>query len=233
MAMVFTISQITNCIDCTYRSGGFNKLIQSELEFVTNNKTQITYKKGETIYKQNTFSNNIMYIVDGFAKKYLEGPNDRNLGVKIVQPREYIGLSSLFCVREHCHYSVTALTDTTLCLIRKNDFKKLITNNNAFAQEIIKWYCENDEQIFNKLKSINNKQMNGRIAEVILYINRDEFMGVRPMITRKIIAELAGISIESTIRILSSFKKDKIIDYNGKSIRVLNGKLLEQISENG
>lgn len=231
--MDFTNSQATNCIDCAFRSGCFNKLIQSELEFISNKKTQITYKKGETIYKQNTFSTNIMYIVHGFAKKYLEGPNNHNLAVKILQPCEYIGLSSLFCVSEHCYYTVSALTDTTLCLIKKNDFKRLISNNNDFAQEIIKWYCENDEQIFNKLKSINNKHMNGRIAEVILYINSDDFTKIRPIITRMIIAELAGISIESTIRILSSFKKDKIIDYKGKSIIVLNSKLLQQISENG
>ncbi len=225
--------QFINCIECSFRSGCFNKLIQSELEFINNNKTQITYKRGETIYKQNTYSDSIMYIVKGFAKKYLEGPKDHNLAVKILQPREYIGLSSLFCIREHCYYTVSALTDTTLCLIRKSVFKRLISNNNNFAQEIIKWYCENDEQIFNKLRSINNKQMNGRIAEVILYINKDDFTEIRPIITRRIIAELAGISIESTIRILSSFKKDKIIDYNGKSITVLNNNLLQQISEIG
>jgi CRP/FNR family transcriptional regulator len=174
-----------------------------------------------------------MFLVDGYAKKYLEGPGKRNLIVKILKPFEYIGLSSLFCTREHCYYSVSALTETTLCLIKKQDFKKLISNNNAFAQEIIKWYCENDEQIFNKLKNQNNKQMNGRIAEVILYISQDDFFSIRPMLTRKIIAELAGISIESTIRILSSFKKDKIIDYEAKTIKVLNRNLLTQISENG
>jgi CRP/FNR family transcriptional regulator len=226
-------TQITNCIDCNFRSECFNKLIQSELEFISNNKTQITYKKGETIYKQGTFSSDIMYLINGFAKKYLEGPGERNLVVKIIRPYEYIGLSSLFCTTEHCYYSVTALTDVTLCLIKKKDFKKLIGNNNAFAQEIIKWYCKNDEQIFNKLKSQNNKQMNGRIAEVILYINHEDFIAIRPVLTRKVIAELAGISIESTIRILSSFKKDKIIDYEGKTIKVLNEGLLAQISENG
>jgi CRP/FNR family transcriptional regulator len=231
--MVFTDSQVTSCIDCSFRSECFNKLIQSELEFISKNKTQITFKKGETICKQNTFSTDIMFMVDGFARQYLEGPGERNLAVRILKTREYIGLSSLFCIREHCYYTVSALTDVRLCLIKKSDFKRLIANNNHFCREIIKWYCENDEQIFNKLKSLYNKQMNGRLAEVILYISHPDFASIRPMLTRKIIAELAGISIESTIRILSSFKKDKIIDYEGKNIKVLNRELLSQISENG
>ena len=226
-------SEEINCINCNYRSDCFNKLIQSELEFINNNKTQIRYKKGETIYKQGTFSSNIMYIVEGFAKKYLEGTNNKNLIVKILKPSEYIGLSSLFCIKEHCYYSVSAITDTTLCLIKKDDFKKLISHNNDFAQEIIKWYCQNDEDIFNKLKSINNKHMHGRLAEVILYVNHEDFNKINSHITRKNLAELAGISVESTIRILSEFKNDKIIDLEGKSIKILDKNSLLQISKNG
>lgn len=226
-------SQITNCIDCSFRSGCFNKLVEHELEFINNNKTQIEFKKGETICKQGTFAPNIMYVIDGFSRKYVEGPGHRNLIVKIVRPNEFIGLSCLFSLKDDCYFTVSALTDTTVCLIKKEDFKKLIANNNDFAQEIIKWYCVNDEQIFNKLKSINNKQMNGRLAEVILYINQPEYKDIKPVLTRKILAELAGISIESAIRILSSFKKDRIIEYDKKSIKILNKELLTQISENG
>lgn len=221
------------CTDCIYHSDCFNKLIKSELEFISQNKTQIKYKKGETIYKQGSFSSDIMYIIEGYAFKYLEGTGNRNLIVKILKPSEYIGLSSLFCIKEHCYYSVSAVTDTVVCLIKKDDFKRLIVSNNGFAQEIIKWYCMNDEEIFNKLKSISNKNMHGRLAEVLLYINRNEYKMVNYCITRKNLAELAGISVESVIRILSEFKNDQLIDYQGKRLRLLNKGSLELISKNG
>ncbi len=222
-----------NCIDCKYQSECFNKLIKSELEFINQNKAQIKYRKGETIYKQGSFSSNIMYIVKGYAIKYLEGPSNKNLIVKILKPSEYIGLSSLFCVKEHCYYSVSAITDTILCLIKKDDFKKLIASNNDFAQEIIKWYCKNDEEIFNKLRNINNKNMHGRLAEVLLYIDSDEFEMINSNITRKHIAEMAGISVESAIRILSEFKEDKIINFEKKKIKIINKNSLALISRNG
>jgi len=222
-----------NCIDCEYQSSCFNKLIQSELEFINQNKVLVKYKKGETIYKQGAFSSHIMYVVNGYATKYLEGTNNKNLIVKIIKPFEYIGLSSLFCINEHCYYSVSAITDTTLCLIKKDDLKKLISINNEFAQEIIKWYCINDKETFNKLKSINNKHMPGLLAEAIIYINQKEYSEIASIITRKNLAELSGISVESTIRILSEFKKEKIIDFDGKAIKIINKETLISISKNG
>lgn len=226
-------SEEINCIDCKYQSSCFNKLIQSELEFVNQNKVLIKYKKGETIYKQGSFSSNIMYIVDGYATKYIEGVNNKNLIVKFLKQSEYIGLSSLFCTDEHCYYSVSAISDITLCLIKKNDFNKLIANNNKFAQEIIKWYCNNDKEIFNKLRSINNKHMHGRLAEAIIYINQEKYSEICSTITRKNLAELAGISVESTIRILSEFKKENIIAFEGKAIKITNKETLINISKNG
>ncbi|MEA3496573.1 MAG: Crp/Fnr family transcriptional regulator [Bacteroidota bacterium] len=224
-------SKTTNCLECNYKSDCFKKLIQSELEFISKNKTQIKYQKGETIYKEGTFSSDIMYIVDGSAQKYIEGTNKFIL--KILQKNEFIGLPSLFCSKEHCFYSVSAITDTTVCLIKKDKFKKLLTTNSIFAQEVIKWYCKDDEYYFNRFKSISNKNMHGRLAEILLYLNNNENFIKTACITRKFLAEFAGISVESTIRILSSLKKDKIIYTNGKSIKILNIKSLKQISENG
>ncbi|MCF8298364.1 MAG: Crp/Fnr family transcriptional regulator [Saprospiraceae bacterium] len=230
--MINNIEEI-NCVDCKYQSSCFNELVQSELEFINQKKVLVKFNKGETIYKQGTFSSNIMYIIEGFASKYIEGPNNKNLIVKILKPSEYIGLSSLFCINEHCYYSVTAITDTMVCLIKKDDFTKLVSTNNKFAQEIIKWYCKNDKGTFNKLKSISSKHMPGLLAETIIYISQEEYKEIGSSITRKNLAELAGISVESTIRILSEFKKEKIIDFDGKTVKILNKDKLLNISKKG
>ena len=60
-----------------------------------------------------------------------------------------------------------------------------------------------------------------------------EYSEITSKITRKNLAELSGISVESTIRILSEFKKDNIIDFEGKIIKILNQEKLLNISRNG
>jgi CRP-like cAMP-binding protein len=52
-------------------------------------------------------------------------------------------------------------------------------------------------------------------------------------ISRKEIAELIEMSTENVIRVLSEFRKDKLIQIEGKSIEILDIKKLERVYELG
>ncbi len=57
-------------------------------------KIGFNYKKGETIIKEGSHVSNILYILDGLVKIYLEGPK-RNIIIKLLTPGDFIGLTSL------------------------------------------------------------------------------------------------------------------------------------------
>ncbi|MBT4728131.1 MAG: winged helix-turn-helix domain-containing protein, partial [Bacteroidetes bacterium] len=46
-------------------------------------------------------------------------------------------------------------------------------------------------------------------------------------------AELAGMSTESAVRVLSELKKDKVINIHHKGIEIVNMKLLQTLSKVG
>jgi CRP/FNR family transcriptional regulator len=52
-------------------------------------------------------------------------------------------------------------------------------------------------------------------------------------LNRKDIAEFAGLSTESTVRLLTELKNENIIDITGKEISILNMELLKNISRRG
>ena len=227
-------SKSVNCLECTRSSKCFKKLIPSELEFINQNKTQILYRKGENICKQGAFASYVLYISDGLVRLYLESPNNKNINLKILKTSEFIGLSSIYGDNIY-NYSTVALKDSFVCLIEKDSFRKLLTDNGHFASEIIKWYCENEKQLFNKIQSLGNKQMHGRLADTLLYLNDDSFahLNLFSTLSRKDIAEFAGLSTESTVRLLTELKNDNIIDISGKEIKILNQNLLKDISKRG
>lgn len=68
-----------------------------------------------------------------------------------------------------------------------------------------------------------------------MYLSREEFksIDVFSYITRKDLAELSGMAIESVARILSEFNDEKIIELNRKKIEIKNLELLKSISKNG
>ena len=77
--------------------------------------------------------------------------------------------------------------------------------------------------------------MEARIADAILYlVNEVYYSRVFTLtISRKDLAELAGMSKESTSRILGQLKEQEILHIKGKEIEVLNKKQLEYLSKVG
>ena len=227
-------SESVNCQKCKRSSNCFKKLIPSELEFINKNKTQILYKKNEIVCKQGAFASFVLYISDGLVKLYFESPNNKNINIKILKTSEFIGLSSIYGNNIY-NYSAVALKDSYICLIEKESIKKLIVDNGKFASELIQGYCKNEIQLFDKIRSLGNKQMHGRLADTLLYLHNDDFKeyDIFPLLSRGDIAELAGISRESTVRLLTELKNDKIIDIDGKQIEILNIEKLKEISRRG
>ncbi len=232
--MMNKYSESTNCLDCKKSSKCFKKLIPSELEFINQNKTQIQYRRGETICKQGAFASYVLYIADGLVKIYLESRGNKNINVNISKSNEFIALSAIFGENIY-NYSALALCDSSICLIEKESFKKLVLHNGVFASEIVKWYCDKEKQLFDKIKSIGHKQMHGRLADVLLYLDsvhldQDDLF---TYLTRQDFADFACISMESIVRLLAELKNENIIELEGKKIKILRLDQLKEISRRG
>jgi len=226
--------KITNCLNCKKQAECFSKLVGEEIDFINQNKKLILYHKGETICKQGVFSSYVLNITGGLVKLYLESPNNKNINIKILKATDFIGFSSIYG-NDTCNYTAVALKDTYICHIEKESFKILLHKNGTFASEIIKQYCHNEKQLFNKIQSLNNKQMHGRLADTLLYLSTENFSkkNIFSYLSRKDIANFAGLSTETTVRLLSELKNDNIISIKGKSIEITNLEKLKEISQLG
>jgi CRP/FNR family transcriptional regulator len=222
------------CQKCLQRSSCFNLLIPEELEFINQNKEQLTYQEGETICKQGAFANYVMYVAKGLAKTYLETVDEKKINLRIIKNSEFIGFSTL-CGKKNYNYSAVALKKSTICLLDNNSFTRLLRRNGAFSIEIMRLYCKNEEHIYNKLKSIGYKYMLGRLADTLLYLCQEEFTqyDIFGYIHRKDIADFACISKESTIKLLMDLQKNKIIKLSGPRIEILDIKNLQELSQKG
>jgi CRP-like cAMP-binding protein len=77
--------------------------------------------------------------------------------------------------------------------------------------------------------------MNGRLAETLLYIDgiKQDKVEIFQHLSRKDLADFAGISTESTVKILKSFEKDGLIELHEKDIKIIKYDTLDEISRRG
>jgi CRP/FNR family transcriptional regulator len=82
-----------------------------------------------------------------------------------------------------------------------------------------------------KLTHLAQKPIRERLAETLLFIKETygfeaDGITLAVKLSREEIANLVGTATESTIRLLSEFKKDGMIELDGKKIRILKTKQL-------
>jgi len=197
-------------------------------------RVKIIFRKGETICKQGSLTNHIMLLSEGLTKIYLESSHDRNFIIKIAKPFDFIGLSSLYGENTYT-FSASALVPCSVYLVEKETLKNIFFKNPDFAYQAMKWFSQNFSLLLDKMSSVSNKQSLGRMSDVLLYLAKDIFSNntIEGCISRKDIAELAGLSTESAVRILSDFKSDSIVTLNRNEIQIVNEELLRTISMSG
>lgn len=229
-----TILETDNEFICDLHAPCFQMLIPDEVALVRGSKIQVLFRKGDNLTKQGAFASYVLFIISGLAKQYIEGDNSRNYNLRIIQPGEFVGLSAVF-TKNTFNYSSVALTDCQVFLVEKDAIAKVIKQNGLFGFTMITRYCEQNSNLFDTLRTVIYKQMNGRIAETLLYIDgfKNENPNIFQLLSRKDIADFAGISTESTVKLLKSFEKDGLIELNEKDIQVVNQNGLLEISKKG
>lgn len=221
------------CEDKNETEPCFSTLSKEQLEILEQNTTDVHYNKGEIVVKQGTKANNILYLTEGLLKVGMRN-GDNHLILSIKPPNHFIALEALYGTEYH-PYSITAIEDSMLHFIDLDIFKEVCNNNPQFSNELLRVINTNAVTVYNRMFSLTQKQLHGRLADILLCLSSRIFKkdSFDLPLSRKDLAALTGMAPESVIRILKEFKNDKLLNTRGKQIEILNPKLLKKISDVG
>ena len=229
-----TILETDDDFICDIKAPCFQALGPDEVELVRSAKTQVHFRKGDNLTKQGAFASYVLFIVEGLVKQYLEGDNNKLYNLKIFQQGDFVGLSSAFS-KSTFDYSTVALTDCMAFLIEKEAIGQVVRQNGLFGFNFIQRYCEQSSGLFSTIRNVLYKQMNGRLADTLLYLNG--FKAANPkifhLLSRKDLADFAGISTESAVKLLKAYEKDGLIKLKDKDVVVLDFDKLREICVRG
>jgi CRP/FNR family transcriptional regulator len=213
----------------------FLETLQPEIKsLLLKDSSQVKYFKGEIICKQGAYSPQIIFLQRGIAKLYLEHQG-RNLILRLLSAGDFVGMPLVDASKSFFPYSVAALEDCLVLAINAENFNHILSMDNEFAKKIIDIQNQFTKVYFERFISLTQKQLHGRIADVVLHLSNDVHRSTtfQLLLTRKDLGEFAGMSTESAIRILREFHNDRIIDIEGKGIEILSADVLKKLSNLG
>jgi len=224
---------MSKCEQCIIKQfNSLKALTREELLRISNCKTSKIIEKGNVIFDEGDFVNGVYCIKDGICKLTKLSANGKEQIVKMVVKGELLGQRSLIS-DETANLKATALNDMEVCFIPKSEILKDLKKNPNFSFDILQQMATDLKEADDLIVDMAQKSVRQRMAEVLISIHRN--FGTNPdgtlsvVLSREDYASLVGTATESTIRVLSQFKKDGLISTIGKKIKIEDLKKLERI----
>ena len=224
----------TYCTNCNKQASMFKLLTAEEMTCLDQHRHEVRFNAGEMIFKEGGALTHIGCITSGLVKVYTEGINKRNFVYYLLKPTSLIGGPG-FMDDNRLHYSASALTDVTACFIEVEAFVEVISSNHKFTTEMFKMINRKAGIYMDKLVSLTQKQMPGRIADTLLYLSEEiyEALEFTVDVSRQDIADLSAMSKESAIRIIKEFKDADYITCEANDIVIKDPAALKKVSLSG
>ena len=221
-----------DCSECKQKSPLFQLLSGEESKIVDEERYEVFFKAGENIVKQGTILTHLTSIVSGFVKIYIEGYSGKNLLLSLAGPHTLIGGPGMFTDNRN-HFTITALEDTRVCFINSDNFKRVLALNDEFNRQFLRHVNNKTIEIFQKMISLTQKQMHGRMADVLILLSEKVYKSSNfdiPL-SRQDLADMTAMSKDSAIRVLKEFEKDQIAKINGRTVQIFSPDALKELSE--
>jgi CRP/FNR family transcriptional regulator len=226
-----------DCNNCDSKAVSFlTYCTNEESEMVMAAKSCGHYKKGQSIFNEDNIPLGIYCLSKGAIKLTRSNKDGKEQIIRFAREGEFLGYRALIA-DERLVATATCIEDTICCFIPKNVFLELLEKNSQINKYMLKSLCHDLGIADERIQSLAQKSVRERLAETLLFLQitfQDENTLDESLISvtlpREDIANIVGTATETVIRLLSEFKSDKLIDMEGKKIRILNKTGLERIS---
>ncbi|MEA1898651.1 MAG: Crp/Fnr family transcriptional regulator [Bacteroidota bacterium] len=212
----------------------FRYLSEKQREVLASNSNLVRYSKKDVLFKQHTRTSHLMYVVSGLIRIIKEGRNNKILSLKTITQGEFVSHFSIFG-DSIFQYSASSVGESEILIIDYASFVSILQDNGNLGMAMIRRMSKDGIYLINRMMSLSHKQLPGRIAEVLLYFSEEIYKETEfnfPL-TRLELAELAGTTKESFIRTINEFKHDKIIELDGRHVRIISMDIVKVLSELG
>ena len=190
--------------------------------FFDDNGQTFIYKKDATIYENGDNSNYIYLIIKGLVKCFKFDDQGKELTTALYKEDDLFGYTS-FTQNIPYQETATCIDEVELVGLPKSEIQKILNTNPKLTLDIIELLTDNIFGIKDQLLQMAYSSVHKKTATTILKFA--EKMNRKPedpiKISRNDLASVAGIATETLIRTLSSFKKQGLIEIEGRSIRII------------
>jgi CRP/FNR family cyclic AMP-dependent transcriptional regulator len=205
----------------------FGQLAPSDLERVVEISRERTYPRNSVILFEDDPGDALYVVADGQVKVVLIGEDGREVILSVMGEGEFFGEMALVDDEPRSAH-VIAMEDSTLLVLRREDFQGILTQTPGIALALLRELSRRLRRVDEKVGSLVLLDVNGRVAQLLLDL-ADEAGSER--ITRRLthhtIAQMIGSSRETVSRTMRELVEKGYIEVSRREIVIRDRAALE------
>jgi len=212
----------------------FSDLSEDKLLHISQNFIEREFKKGEYLFWEREPATCLYVIKEGRVKILKHTVEGREVLLEIVTPGETCGAGLIFSGIQYA--SAQALENSKVYCLSKADLLELIRTHKNLAENIIIFLGKKLMQAHEMMMGLVWGKVEQRIAALLLGLSEKhgstvpEGIRINLRLTRQVMADFVGTTVETAIRVMSRFKKEGILTSDSKGIIVKDKERLKELT---
>ncbi len=192
-------------------------------------------ESGEQIYRPGDLSDRIYVLKAGKVKISRTSEDGREFILYFIRSGEVFGELAI-TGEELREGSATVVDDAFICTIRRQDFEAFLMSHPEVSLEISRIIGQRKQQIERRLLDLVTKDVRTRLAHTLAQLaedfgdEEDGHVRIDLRLTQSDLAQLVGSTRETTSTVFNEFKRQGLVDSEGRTIWVLDHDALSEYS---
>lgn len=195
-----------------------------------------THKRGEALYHEGERVGHLVFIVRGKIKLVKHTPQGKDVILSIVTPYEAVNLEATLGPGAQLTTAI-AVEDSSVIVIERQVFRKLCDSYPTVLRAAAEILSRHVADQLDLVKELSVAKVDSRIASTLIRLGdklgtkrTDGPIQIDIHLSRQDLADLSGTTIESAIRTLSRFGKERLVTTTKDSILIENRESLADIA---
>ncbi|MGR3741901.1 Crp/Fnr family transcriptional regulator [Companilactobacillus sp. DQM5] len=206
----------------------FNELSEEDLIKISAITHHKKIKKNTLIFSPFE-QNELIIAASGSIKIYQLNKNGKEQLLRVMQPGDFEGEKVLYGVENQSLYA-TALKDSTICTLQKNEFQSLLIKYPEISSHLLTDFVTKLENLERQVDLFNSESVEAKLATYILDLSIDQDSStVKIPFKLKELSTYLGTTPETISRKLKNLENEGFIKRHNLEIEILKSDELEEI----
>lgn len=186
------------------------------------------YEAGQIIFYEDNRPYGVYCIESGKVKLTKYTPDGKTYIARIATEGDLLGYRA-FLTNEPYSATAEVIEPATICFIERDPFMRAVKSNPQFAMQLMEQLGNDLKQAENRARDLAYKSVPERLAEMLLTFkesygeaDKEGHIHLAIRLSREEMASLLGTTIETTVRNLTRFKQQGLIQLEKKEIILLD-----------